>query len=327
MNLPPKEFIRVMPEDLRALGKVLFEKAHMPTEDARLMAELLVNADLRGVFSHGTRQIPGYVRSLLDGKLNPRAEVRLVSETPTTAVFDGDGGLGYVPSYRAAQAALQKAQALGLGAGVTRNHGHFGAAGHYSRIPAAAGCIGFAASSHMRHPQPDHGIGRIGGGSPLSFAFPARSQPPIVLDMASWFSWHIRSREEFEEAFSRMPAAFFKSLGLGVTCHGLAGILAGISRLEKEGRPYEGANQGAFILAINVSYFMDLETFLEEMDEFIAGCRQMQPFPGCERAELPGGPEWEREREWARIGVPVAPDHQAGLAAIARELEVPVPWQ
>lgn len=54
--------------------------------------------------------------------------------------------------------------------------------------------------------------------------------------------------------------------------------------------------------------------------------RQMQPFPGCERAELPGGPEWEREREWARSGVPVAPDHQAALEAIARELEVPVPW-
>ena len=326
MNVPPTEFIRVIPDDLRGMVTALFEKANVPGAEARLIADLLVGSDLRGVFSHGTHQTAGYVRSMLNGRINPCANVRLVSESPTTAVFDGDGGLGYVPAYRAAHAAVDKARAFGLGAGICGNHGHFGAAGNYSRIPLASGCIGFAVSSHVRDPRPDAGIWTMGGGSPMSFAFPAGSGPPVVLDMATSFSWGFGSKEEFEAAFSKMPDLFFKSLGLGVVCHGLGGILARISLLEKKGRTYEGATQGAFVLAIEVSRFMPRETFFQEIEEFVRGCRRMQPFPGYERAELPGGPEWEREREWARVGIPVGRAHQANLEEIARELDVPVPW-
>ena len=326
MNVPPTEFVRVMPDDLRNLVANLFTKADVSNADATLIADLLVATDLRGVFSHGTRTTPGYVRQFLDGQLNPRPTVRVMHETLTTAVVDGDGGLGHMPSYRAACLAVQKARTHGLGAAVTRNHGHFGAAGKYSRIALEADCVGFAVSSHIPRLTVDQPVMGAGGGSPMSFAIPSGTEPPLVLDMGcSPDRWP--GTPGFEELFGKMPAIFFKFLGLGAVCQGLGGIMAGIHALEKQSpRRYEGANQGAFICAIDISRFMPMDEFKREMDDYVRRVRTMQPFPGHERADLPGGLEWEREREWSRVGIPVGQEHRAALEGIAAELGLDVPW-
>ena len=136
MNVPPQEFIPVAPERMRAFVTDAFVKAGLAPENAGLLARLLVTNDLRGVFSHGTRQVPAYVEHFRAGRLNPRPQVAVVSESPATALVDGDGSLGYFAAYRAAELAAEKAVAGGIAAAVSRNHGHIGAAGIYSRIPA-----------------------------------------------------------------------------------------------------------------------------------------------------------------------------------------------
>ena len=132
MNVVPKEFIRVMPDAMRGFVSEAFQKAGTSEEDAAHIAHLLVLTDLRGVFSHGTQQTPGYVGMMLDGKVNPRPNVRCIDESPTTAVYDGDGGMGHFASYHAAKAAVKKAKEMGLGAATSRNHFHFGSAGKYT---------------------------------------------------------------------------------------------------------------------------------------------------------------------------------------------------
>lgn len=325
MNVPPKEFIRVMPNVLKPFIVELYKKVGVSDEDANFLADLLVTNDLRGVFSHGTRQTAAYARLMRDGKVNPRPKVKLVAELPSASIFDGDGGLGYFPSYQAAHAAVKKAKELGLGAGVSRNHNHFGAAGIYSRIAMASDCIGFSVSAHRFERSPDSLIYYAGGWSPMSFAIPSGTEPPIVIDMATAF-WPNKS-EDFPDVFSKIPAAFFKSLGLGAVCQALGGFMAGIWLFdEKESGIWEAANQGAFILAIDVSKFMPLDDFKRDIDEYVRSVRKMKPFPGLDRADLPGSLEWERERQWAKEGIPMGKEHQNALADVAKELSVPTLW-
>ena len=95
MNVVPVEFVRVMPEDMRAFVFDMYRRVEMSRDRARLMAELLVGTDIRGVFSHGTRQSARYLRLLRDGDLNPNPDVSVVHQTPTTGTICGDGGLGH----------------------------------------------------------------------------------------------------------------------------------------------------------------------------------------------------------------------------------------
>ncbi len=325
MNVVPKTAIRAMPDALRGFVQAAYLKAGLNDDHARMMADALVASDLRGVFSHGTRQTASYISLFKKGELNPRADVRIVQESPTSVKVDGDGGLGYAPSFLAARIAVEKAKASGIAVGMTSNHGHFGSAGHYTRVAVAADCFGFAVSSHLR-PFPSKGsILEAGGASPMSFGVPAGGQPPLILDMATSHSRIFGST--LEEIFPRIPAVFFKTLGLGLVCNALGGILAGMVSQEEQGpRKWEGVNQGAFFIAVDVGQLMDMGTFRRQMDEFIETVRKMRPAPGYDRADAPGGLEWEREQTWAKEGIPVGPEHQKTLEDVAREVGIAVPW-
>ncbi len=323
MNVPPKKFIRVMPKRIKTFMVRAFRKAGMGCEDAELMGRLLTASDLRGIHSHGTRQARGYIELLRKEQLNPRPVVRVVNETETTAVLDGDGGLGYFASWRAAHMAVEKAKRHGVGVVVTRNHGHFGAAGHYSRVAAAADCIGIAMSGVRAHLGPDQMVMGAGGAAPMSIAIPSGKAPPFVPDMGMYFHYLYGAPNELEALFGKMPDAFFKFLGLGVTCQLLGGTLAGIyNEALRETPYYEAASQGSFIVAIEAARFGPIRTLKREVDAFIAKAQKMRPFPGHDRALLPGGPEWGREREYTRGGIPIGRQHLEELDALAREVAI-----
>jgi LDH2 family malate/lactate/ureidoglycolate dehydrogenase len=320
-NKPPEHGLRVPFADLSRFVRDLFVEAGMYPDDAGLMGELLARADQRCVYSHGTQQTPGYIRKILQGDVNPRAAVTVVSETDTTAVLDGDGGLGYLPSYRGAEMAVAKAREHGVGVATTRNHFHFGAAGNYSRLALPHRCIGLAISSHRYTLDPDAIILRASGGSPMSIAFPSRTQPPVVLDMSAGML------PNQEDLYPLYHWVFMKSLGLGVAFQALGGILAGIWKPEcQRPRSKWESNQGAFIAAFNVAHFMPLEEFEQTMDGFIRQARQMKPFPGMPSAELPGGMEWQWEQENSRLGIPIGDAHRAALEGIAQEMGIAAPF-
>lgn len=320
-NYPPIHGIRVPAEDMGRLVTDLFVRAGMAQQDAQFTASLLVECDLRCVFSHGTKHAPEYVRKMLTGKVNPRPAVRVVEEAETTAVLDGDGGLGFIPSHRGAEMAIAKAQEYGVGAATSRNHFHFGAAGLYSRLGLAHGCVGLASSSVRYTFSSENSVLRAAGASPLSVAVPTGSEPPLVLDMGA----HMLPHEP--ELMERFPRVFFKSLGLGAVLYALGGLLAGIRRPEcLSPQTQWEANQGSFMAYFSVSRFMAEEEFREEMDKYVAQARGMQPFPGTDRSELPGGMEWHWEQENTRLGIPVSPEHQRELESMAAELAVDTPF-
>ena len=134
MNLPPTQYILVHHEILRPFIAQLGTTVGLPADKAELLADLLVTNDLRGVFSHGSTQMATYARLLRDGVLNAQPDVHVSKETPVSVLVDGDGGLGYFPCYEATLRLIEKAKSQGIAVAQTRNHGHFGAAGIYSRL-------------------------------------------------------------------------------------------------------------------------------------------------------------------------------------------------
>ena len=320
-NYPPDHGLRVPAAAMSELVTNMFVKVGMSQEDAAFTASLLVQCDLRCVFSHGTRHAPDYLRKIRQGKVNARPKMRVVEEAETTAVVDGDGGLGYIPSYRAAELAIAKAVDLGMGAATTRNHYHFGSAGIYSRMGLEHDCIGMAFSS-VRYPfNPEDSVLHAAGASPISVAVPAGEEPPLVLDMAANMLPHE------PELMQQFPKVFFKSLGIGAVLQVLGGVLAGIWRpeLQSPPSPWE-ANQGAFVAFFSVSRFMPVDEFKREMDNYAGKASRMQPFPGTDRAVLPGGMEWHWEQENRRDGIPVSFAHRDTLESMAAELEVETPF-
>jgi LDH2 family malate/lactate/ureidoglycolate dehydrogenase len=309
--------LRVPANDLRELVTGLFEKAGTSHQDAELMARLLVETDLRGVFSHGSKQTPGYVRRMGDGSVNPRPTVRVVSETRTTQVLDGDGGMGHLPCYQGTHWAVAAAKEYGTAAVTTRNHFHFGGAGKYTRIAMEQDCIALAVSSHRFHLDPEGTVLGASGASPISIGFPADEEPTLVLDTgATFIDWDA-------DHFERDPWPFFKSLGLGAVLQGLGGIFAGIYKPEFQAPQSQWeSNQGGFIAVFDIACFMPVAEFKKEMDRFMREARAMQPLPGTESAELCGSVEWQRERDYAANGIPITSGHQQLLEEIGEEMGV-----
>jgi L-2-hydroxycarboxylate dehydrogenase (NAD+) len=320
MNIVPTSFERIMPDHLQNFAVSIFRKAGMSEMDATLLSDALVDGDLRGVFSHGTRLIEGYLPLLIDRNLNPAPDPKVIGETDNSINVDGDGGLGYFASFMAIRMCVQKAKKTGMAVGITSNHGHFGSAGHYTRKAIEAGCFGLAMSSHHREFSPEQSILKASGASPICMGVPAGDQPPLIIDMAT-------GGNRADEFFNEIPATYFKMLGLGLMSNALGGILSGMVTREETGvGAWKGVNQGAFFLVVDIARLTDMEVFRRQMDDFITSLRKMKPPPGHEHTETPGGLEHERTLSWREEGIPIGEQHLAVLEKAGKEMDVSLPW-
>lgn len=326
MNQPPSEFIRVSPDALFDFVKTASTTVGLPDDKAELLARLLVDNDKRGVFSHGTTQIATYARLMRDGILNNQPDVQLVKETPVSVMYDGDGGLGYFPAYANAQRVIEKAREMGIAVGLTRNHGHFGAAGIYSRLALGKDLLAYVTSGHQLLLEPGQTIFHAAGGSPMSFCVPANEEESIVLDFGAIHDMYPGS--PYRDAIAKLaPGTAFRSIGLGTICQTWGGFLAGVPfDTNRSTRTWEGANQGSLVIAFRIDLFIDPEQFKAEVDEYIRMVHQLQPLVGFDSSQLPGEPEAIRARDYAKEGVPVGPQHRERLEGLAEELGIANPW-
>jgi LDH2 family malate/lactate/ureidoglycolate dehydrogenase len=326
MNIDRVEFVKVDKGKMKSFVSTLAQHSGMPEEKAKFLAELLVKNDLRGVFSHGSKQIATYARIMRDGLINPDPLMSTANESSATIVIDGDGGLGYFAAYRGAEEIIGRCRNIGIAAAVTRNHGHIGAAGIYSRILAENGLIGYVTSGHQLSLRPEDSIMRAAGGSPMSFAVPGGEEVPMVLDFGAMHDLYETS-PHVSELFKLAPGLVFRSMGLGFMCQALGGFLAGVPvEEERFKRRYQGANQGSLIIAVDPGRFIDMGDLKNEMDTYMKLAREMQPMPGYEKASLPGVLESEREADWGISGIPVDENHMAILSDVAAEFGVELPF-
>ncbi|MBT5876947.1 MAG: hypothetical protein HOH43_26225 [Candidatus Latescibacteria bacterium] len=333
MNRPPEEYVHVTEDKLLAFAVACFESAGLDHEHAHTIGRLLVNSDMRGVRTHGTRAVNRYCRAFEEGNTNPQPDVRQIHEAPTGVVIDGDGTLGYLPMVRATEAAIDRASKLGLGIGIVRHIGHYGSAGHYTRMCMDAGCIGFSVQGYRNHgdasalsdkPQ----IGYFGN-PPLSFGMPAGEEHPIVQDVATRILADYQRSPEFDDLLSRIPAAFFKSIGYGAVAIVLGGALAGFSlpSADEIEEKWPSARHGGMVLAIHIESFIGTSDYSDEVDRLVRDVRNTyEPMPGYDEALFPGAVEEKYAELHKESGIRYGESEQTNAREVSDRLGVALPW-
>lgn len=163
-----------------------FKGYGVPEEDARICADVLLEADRRGIESHGVNRFkPIYLDRIKDGIQNPVTKFEIVRETKTTAVVDGHDGMGQVIGKRAMQMAINKAKEYGMGMVAVRNSTHYGIAGYYATMATEAGCVGLTGTNARPSIAPTFGVENMLGTNPLTFGLPTDEPFDFVIDCAT----------------------------------------------------------------------------------------------------------------------------------------------
>ena len=172
-------------EYLQLFTKKIFLAIGCPDEDAELASKILISADLRGIDSHGIARLAGYIRLFDNGRLNPKPRVKIIHETPSTGVLDGDAGLGLVVAPKAMQIAIEKAEKVGSGWISVQNSNHFGIAGYHASLALGHDMIGWAMTHAAPLVTPTFSKEKLLGTNPIAVAIPAKTEPAFLADFAS----------------------------------------------------------------------------------------------------------------------------------------------
>ncbi len=173
-------------EIVKNFMKDCFMAVGVPEADAEICADVLIAADLRGIDSHGIGRLkPIYIDRIKSGQINPITNVNIAKETFTTAVVDGNNGMGHVVAKKAMEIAIEKAKNYGMGMVAVRNSNHFGIAGYYSLMAIEAGMIGITGTNARPSIAPTFGVENMLGTNPLTFGIPTDEEFPFLFDCAT----------------------------------------------------------------------------------------------------------------------------------------------
>ena len=342
---------RIPAERLAGFVFRVFTAAGLPAPDAQTLANLMVEADLRGSDTHGVIRLPLYVRRLRAGGITPKPNIRVVSDRPSTALIDGDNGMGHLVMRRAAELAIEKAKATGVGWVGARMSNHAGPAALYVTMPLKHDMIGlYFAVGSSNHLPPWGGSESLLGTNPMAVAVPTLDEPPIVLDMSPTVAAYGKVRLKAQRG-EQMPVGWmidrdgkpltdpkradeghllpigdYKGSGLSLIIGLLAGALnrAAIGRdvvdfVKEAGKP---TNTGQAIAALSIEAFMPLAEFKRGVDRLIRDIRDSPRLPGVERIWLPGEQSHTKLLDRRAHGVPVPKALRESLDNVARDLNV-----
>lgn len=181
-----KDCVWVNFETMEKFMKDCLMKSGVPESDAQIVSDVLIESDKRGIDSHGIGRLkPIYIDRIDAGILNPKTKIDIVKETETTAVLDGNNGMGHVVSKAAMQMAIDKAKKHGMGMTAVKNSTHYGIAGYYSLMAIQAGMIGITGTNARPSIAPTFGVENMLGTNPLTVGFPTDEEFPFVLDCAT----------------------------------------------------------------------------------------------------------------------------------------------
>jgi LDH2 family malate/lactate/ureidoglycolate dehydrogenase len=343
----------VRPDWLEATVTAIFTALDFEPSDSALIASALVEADLRGISSHGVMLVPMYVDRLTAGGVTRERELDVVHDAGAALVVDARGGMGQLSSPQAMGLAIERAGRYGIGLVSVRNAHHFGAAGRWAMLAAEAGCLGIATSNTTPLMPAPGGAQRIVGNNPLAIAVPTQAGPEIVLDMAlsavalgkirlaaaagrpipdTWAtdpSGLPTTDPETAVLGMLLPAAGHKGFGLALMLDVLTGVLSGggwgdqVRPLYREpDRPNDCAH---LFLAIDPELLGGVEGFRERSSALAARVRGSATAPGVDRVYLPGEIGAEQAERQRREGLRLERSGLDSLLTTARTVGAEVP--
>lgn len=340
----------------------IFKSMGCPDNHARVAADCLNQADLRGVDSHGVARLNGYVRLWELKRLNATPEMKIIHETPSTAVLDGDLGLGLVTAPHAMQIAIDKARIAGTGWVAVQNSNHYGIAGYHSMLALEHDMIGISMTNASPLVAPTFSKSRFLGTNPIAVAIPALNQPPFVIDMATTtvangklevlqrkgedapLGWaQDKEGNATTDAFALRNGGSMLPLG-GDREHGghkgyCLGAMVDIFSAVLSGANYGpwvppfvafleppanpvGNGIGHFLGAIRVDAFRPASEFKAHMDNWIETFRNAEPAAGYEKVLIPGDPERELTIERLKNGIPLHEQVVNDLQELAKKFSL-----
>lgn len=351
-------------ERLREFTTRVFLHFGLSDADARQAADVLATSDLRGIDSHGVARLRAYVRAFEMSEVNPRPNIKIVRQTPSTATVDGDGGLGLVVGPHANRIAIEKAAEVGTGWVAVRGSSHYGIAGYYPLEALQHDLIGWSMTNGTPNTAPLWGAERRLSTNPIAIAFPAHEEPPIVIDMATAVvpvgkveivrrrgencpdGWFIDSAgrasnrpDDLFDGGALLPLggdrahSGHKGYCLAAMVDLLCGVLSGANwgpfvpafvLTDREITEQVGIGTGHFFGAMQITAFMDLAEFKGRVDHWIRTMRATKPAAGTDGPLIPGDPERLAEIERRESGVPLSPAVVDDLREVARITGVPL---
>lgn len=344
--------MRIHPDQLRQFCVEALTSVGVNETDARATADVLVTTDTWGIFTHGTKNLRGYIRRLRGGGLGARAVPKVVKEGPAWAMVDGDSALGMVTSVFAMRTAMAKAKTAGVAYVGVRNGCHFGAAGYYAAMAVPESMIGIAVCNDRPTVTVPGARGAVLGSNPFAFAVPAGSEKPILLDMATstvaggkvfaaaargekipehWLvdasGLPTNDPKLFPDSATLTPMAGHKGYGLALLIETLSGVLTGAAIAQHIlSWSFDDASlvtgHGAAFIAVDVNSIMPIEQFKQRVDQTIREIREAPKAKGVDRIFLPGEMEWERREKALVEGIDLPEDVAAKLRLLAEELGV-----
>ncbi|MED1469173.1 ureidoglycolate dehydrogenase [Bacillus salipaludis] len=323
--------VTVSKEDLISFVVNKLTKVGIPEEGARVVADVLVHANLRNVNSHGILRTEHYVTRIKAGGINPNPNITMEKTGPASAIVDGDDGLGHIVAQKAMSYAIDIAKANGIGLVGVINSSHCGAMSYFVNQAAEEKMIGLAMTHTDKFVVPFGGKAPFFGTNPIAFGFPAKDNKPIILDMATSnaaLGKIIHAKEVGKEipndwgvdengnrttdphkVSALLPFGGPKGYGLAMVVDVLSGLLTGSAFGPHISAMYGDLDKkrklGHFIGAINPAMFTNPEEFLKNMDQMIDEIHEAEPAAGFNKVMVPGEPEQLSEERRLKDGIPV----------------------
>jgi LDH2 family malate/lactate/ureidoglycolate dehydrogenase len=342
--------------------KAILQKIGCSEEHAATSAKVLLSADLRGIDSHGVARLSGYVRLWEVKRVNTDPALKIIHETPSTAVVDGDSGLGLVVAPFAMQVAIDKAKNVGTGWVSVQNSNHFGIAGYHAMMALQHDMIGIAFTNASPLVSPTFSVERLLGTNPICVVIPAGEEPAFVADLATTtaangkleilqrkggvapLGW-IQTKEgqpstdphELKAGGALLPLGgdrdhgSHKGYALGAIVDIFSAVLSGANygpwvppfpAYVPMPDEQPGKGIGHFFGAMRVDAFRPADDFKKHMDKWIKRFRSAKTVKGQEKVLIPGDPEREMEEERMKNGIPLLKPVVEDLKFLAEKLNL-----
>ncbi len=357
VKIDERGYLRVPKDRLMEFVTEVFVKLGVPEDDAKIVADNLVTADLRGIESHGVQRLKRYVDGIKVGAVNIHPNIKIVKESPVFAVLDGDEALGQVAGYRGMKLAIEKAKKVGVGMVGVRNSNHYGIAGYYAYMAVKEELIGMSMTTSRPLVAHTGAMEKFLGTSPISLAAPVEGRRSFLLDMATSVvpsgkvevyrrkgknvpeGWAISTEtgeiitdpnEILSPRGTILPLGGLgeltgghKGYGLSAMVDILAGILNGATWGKHVGGTSDkGSDVGHFFMAIDPGAFGDKEEFKKNMKKFVEELKSARKHPKFDRIWVHGEKGFLTMDTRLKIGIPIYKKVVAEMNAIAEELGV-----
>jgi LDH2 family malate/lactate/ureidoglycolate dehydrogenase len=343
-------FLKVEPA--REFTQRAFEAAGLPREDARLVTDNLIQADLRGLGSHGISRVLVYVDRLRGGWVNPRPNVRILHEKAGLLHLDADNGMGAVVGARAMDMCIDKAAKAGAATCSVQKGNHFGIAWFYTQRAVARDMVGVAASNNPPNMAAWGGITPMIGTNPFSLAVPAGRRRPMVLDMSSSIvargrinvaeiegkpiplGWAIdrggKPTTDATEALkgSVLPFGQHKGYGIALMVDIFCGVLSGAAFSNHVGQLWGNTQSvqdiGIYYYVVDIGATIGAEAFKARVDQLIDELKACEPAQGVNQVLVPGEIEFANEQVNARRGLAIGPGVLRDLNSLKKDYSIDI---